>query len=172
MRARSGWFALALVVCMAISGCVKAQSAPPSASATAGGGVSAFKTQVDGLQQILSGAFVKVEPEPRGNTWDDGTRMAVIHVASAGPATPTVTVDFISEGSAPGTESHGWNRFKHPQTFRVRRDAALAVSSDSTEFEIVTPAVLAAEARSNPETVYYVTLWQDEVYAVWPVPFP
>ena len=97
--------------------------------------VRALADRVQVLSWSLEGGDVHNRREPRADI-KDGTYMAFLQRVSAETTPAIVVLDFVTDQSVPWATKEdrersswarwvGWNKFKHPQTFKVSRRAAV-----------------------------------------------
>ena len=178
------WVVAPLVGVLAIAGC-SSQSASSSAAKPGRvleGQVASLQAQNAGLQDLLlnTGAHTAVDPEPRGDVMD-GLYEAEVSAVSSGALVPALTLDVITHGSAPGTDSHGWNRYPHVQSVPVgpRGDgspANLVLAGPhglDHGLEVVQVSRLAQRfGQVDGAGEYYVEIVNGSADRVWPVAYP
>lgn len=180
MKALGLTLVASLVGVLTIAGCTSqlTSSSPVKPTNVLGGRIASLQTQNTGLQDLLlnTAAHTAVDPEPRGDV-TDGLYEAEVSAVSSGGLVPALTLDVISDASAPGTDSHGWNRYPHLQKVPVgsRPDGSPAnlVLDGPHGLEVVPVSGFAQRFRQvDGAREYYVEIVNASADRVWPVAYP
>ena len=164
-----GTCALLAAVCvlMLIAGCAN-HSSPADTSE-----LRAARLQVSGLESLLVGIDLPVDPEPSTDA-TNGVFIAMIDGVEATP-TPALSIDVLTDRRGYRNASNTANRSVHPQRVALLDDAVLAVPGAMSEYRIVTPAAFVAgwaSGRTARGTAYYIRLYRGRVGAAWPLNAP
>ena len=157
----------AACVLMLIAGCANRLSSVDASE------LRAAQLQVSGLESLLVGIDLPVEPEP---STDVTTGVFIVMVAGVeATPTPALNIDVLTDRRGYGNASNTANRSMHVQRVALLDDAVLAVPGAMSEYRIVTPADFVAGWASDSTargTAYYLRLYRGRVGAAWPLNAP
>ena len=154
-------------VLMLITGCANRSSPAETAE------LHDAQLQVSGLESLLVGVDLPVNPEPSTDA-TTGDFIAMVDGVEATP-TPALRIDLLTDRRGYRNASNTANRSVHVQRVAFVDDAVLAVPGAMSEYRIVTPADFVAGWGSDSTargTAYYVRLYRGRVGAAWPLNAP
>jgi hypothetical protein len=173
MRTRLVVLAMCSTMVLTSTGCAPGTPAVKPAAPVSNADTQRLQRQIDGMDSILGRAFITVRPEPKGDV-SDGDFMALVSSVTTGTS-PSAVLDFMSQTSVPGTDSHGSNKTKHLQAIPLADSAGIAIPGGDGRFVIVSAAEMGALWKSDlgyRDVPYFAVVGAGEIQALWPVPFP
>jgi len=179
MNRTAACVAIVLALAIALSGCSKPPIKTTVAQPPVAGDTTVLEAQNAGFRDLLANTIVRVRvfAEPKGDI-SEGLFMARVSEVVTSGASTAITVDALTDGDAPGTDSHVQNRYAHQQRieFGDRADGPPnLVLVGPNGLEVVSESEFAdrfARWRGADLPAYYVQVWDGRVRRLWPVAIP